>query len=176
MNGALLAGGKLDVQWWNGWLKENRIHSYKPHVTRFVPGREGFAYTDRIDSTVNYMKRNNLVVLDHNYGLWLDRRRDDHERIRRRNADSWAPFYEQPFARSGQGKAWDGLTKYDLTRPNRWYWSRLRQFAEKGAEQGVLLYHENYFQHNILEAGAHWVDSPWRSANNINNTGFAEPV
>lgn len=176
VNGALLAGGKLDVQWWNGWLKENRIHSYKPHVTRFVPGREGFAYTDRIDSTVNYMKRNNLVVLDHNYGLWLDRRRDDHERIRRRNADSWAPFYEQPFARSGQGKAWDGLTKYDLTRPNRWYWSRLRQFAEKGAEQGVLLYHENYFQHNILEAGAHWVDSPWRSANNINNTGFAEPV
>lgn len=173
---ALLAGGKLDVQWWNGWLKENRISQYKPHITRFVPGREGFAYTDRIDSTIAFMQRNHIAVLDHNYGLWLDRRRDDHERIRRRNADSWAPFYEQPFARSGQGTAWDGLSKYDLNRPNRWYWSRLREFAEKGAAQGLLLYHENYFQHNILEAGAHWVDSPWRSANNINHTGFPEPV
>jgi hypothetical protein len=38
-----------------------------------------------------------------------------------------------------------------------------------------VLFHQNYFQHNILEAGAHWADFPWRSANNINNTGFPEP-
>ena len=50
------------------------------------------------------------------------------------------------------------------------------QFAEKGAEKGLLLFHENYFQHNILEAGAHWVDCPWRSANNINQTDMPEPV
>ncbi len=31
-------------------------------------------------------------------------------------------------------------------------------------------------QHNILEAGAHWVDSPWRAVNNINGTTFPEPV
>jgi hypothetical protein len=42
-------------------------------------------------------------------------------------------------------------------------------------ERGLVLFHQNYFQHNILEAGAHWADSPWRSANNINNTGFPEP-
>ena len=35
---------------------------------------------------------------------------------------------------------------------------------------------QHYFQHNILEAGAHWVDCPWRTANNINHTGFPEPV
>ena len=39
----------------------------------------------------------------------------------------------------------------------------------------MLLMHHNYFQHNILEAGAHWVDSPWRPANNINETGLPEP-
>jgi hypothetical protein len=41
--------------------------------------------------------------------------------------------------------------------------------------RGLVLFNENYFQHNILEAGAHWVDCPWRSANNINGTGFPEP-
>ncbi len=38
-----------------------------------------------------------------------------------------------------------------------------------------MLLNENYFQHNILEAGAHWVDCPWRPANNINDTGLPEP-
>jgi hypothetical protein len=36
--------------------------------------------------------------------------------------------------------------------------------------------HQNYFQHNIIEAGAHYADFPWRTANNINHTGFPEPV
>jgi hypothetical protein len=36
--------------------------------------------------------------------------------------------------------------------------------------------HQNYFQHNIIEAGAHYADFPWRTANNINNIGFVEPV
>ena len=100
---------------------------------------------------------------------------DDHERIRRINGDVLPPFYEQPFARSGQGVAWEGLSKYDLTKFNPWYWSRLREFADIGEERGLVLFHQNYFQHNILEAGAHWADSPWRSANNINHTGFPEP-
>ena len=38
-----------------------------------------------------------------------------------------------------------------------------------------MLLHQNYFQHNILEAGAHWADSPWRPANNVNDTGLPEP-
>ena len=68
------------------------------------------------------------------------------------------------------------MSKDELTRPHLWSWSLLKEFADKGAEKGLLLFHENYFQHNILEAGAHWVDSPWRSANNINQVGFNEPV
>lgn len=176
MDGRLLVGGRHEVPWWNGRLKNNFLPKAKPHITRFVPGREGLGLTDRIDSTINYMIKNQILVLDHNYGLWYERRRDDHERIRRRDGDVWGPFYEQPFARSGEGTAWEGLSKYDLNRPNAWYWARLKQFAKKGAEKGLLLFHENYFQHNILEAGAHWVDCPWRSANNINRTDMPEPV
>ncbi|MDE6555582.1 MAG: pectate lyase, partial [Duncaniella sp.] len=176
MDGAVMTGGRHEVPWWNGKTRYNYLPKAKPHVTRFVPGREGLGLTDRVDSVVAFMVDNDITVLDHNYGLWYERRRDDHERIRRRDGDVWAPFYEQPFARSGEGTAWDGLSKYDLTRPNAWYWSRLGEFADKGAEAGRLLFNEHYFQHNILEAGAHWVDSPWRSTNNINSTDMPEPV
>lgn len=176
IDGAVMTGGRQEVPWWNGKIRYNYLPKAKPHVTRFVPGREGLGVTDRIDSTITYMVEKDITVLDHNYGLWYERRRDDHERIRRRDGDVWAPFYEQPFARSGEGTAWDGLSKYDLTRPNAWYWSRLGEFADKGAEAGRVLFNEHYFQHNILEAGAHWVDSPWRSTNNINSTDFPEPV
>lgn len=155
-----MVGGRQEVPWWSGKLKTNFLPSAKPHITRFVPGREGQGLTDRIDSVVNYMKEKNILVLDHNYGLWYDRRRDDHERIRRRDGDVWGPFYEQPFARSGVSTAWEGLSKYDLTHYNKWYWSRLKEFADKGEQEGLLLFHQNYFQHNIIEAGAHWVDSP----------------
>lgn len=175
-DGSVLTGGKHDIQWWSGKLRNNYLRQAKPHITRFVPGREGNGLTDRIDSTVNYMTEKHIAVLDHNYGLWYERRRDDHERIRRRDGDVWAPFYEQPFARSGNGTAWDGLSRYDLSQPNQWYWGRLREFAVKGEDKGLILFHQHYFQHNILEAGAHWVDSPWRSINNVNETGFPEPV
>jgi hypothetical protein len=175
-DGQLLVGGSTVVPWWSGKLKTNWLPKAKPHITRFVPGREGWGLTDRIDSTINYMVKNHILVMDHNYGLWYDRRRDDHERVRRRDGDVWAPFYEQPFGRSGQGKAWEGLSKYDLNKPNAWYWQRMKEFAAKGEEHGLLLFHQNYFQHNILEAGAHWVDSPWRSTNNINGTDMPEPV
>ena len=89
------------------------------------------------------------MLFSQNYGLWTDRRRDDHERIRRKNGDVWAPFYEQPFARTGgQELAWDGMTKYDLTQLNKWYFWRLQQFAKKTEPIGMLLKNQHYFQHN----------------------------
>lgn len=176
VDGKLLVGGNQTVPWWNGRVRPASYLKAKPHITRFIPGREGIGLTDRIDSTIVYMKRSGTLVLDHNYGLWYDRRRDDHQRVRRKDGDVWPPFYEQPFARSGQGTAWDGLSKYDLTRPNNWYWSRIQEFARKASGEGLLFMHQHYFQHNILEAGAHWVDCPWRAANNINDFGMPEPV
>ncbi len=147
----------------------------RPAVTRFVPGREGLGLTDNLEEMTDELAVTGVVALEHNYGLWYDRRRDDHQRVRRMDGDVWAPFYEQPFARSGIGTAWDGLSKYDLTQYNPWYWSRLRQFVDAGERKGIVLLHNHYFQHNILEAGAHWVDSPWRPANAIQETGFPEP-
>jgi hypothetical protein len=91
------------------------------------------------------------------------------------DGDAWPPFFEQPFARSGQGLAWDGLSKYDLTKYNPWYFDRLKHFAALGQQKGLVLLNHHYFQHNILEAGAHYADFPWRTANNINDTGFPEP-
>ncbi|MBR0330019.1 MAG: pectate lyase [Alistipes sp.] len=176
MNDALLVGGRQNVRWWSGSLEFDQLEKATAHVTRFVPDREGRGLTDRIDEVVSEMKERGTLLLDHNYGLWYDRRRDDHIRVRRRDGDVWAPHYEQPFARSGEGQGWDGMSKYDLTKPNTWYWSRLREFAAQAKKEGLLLFHQNYFQHNIIEAGAHWVDSPWRTPNNINNTGFAEPT
>ena len=175
--GGGFTGNQYSIPWWSGRVKDNFAEKdAKPAITRFVPGREGTGWTDRIDSVVTFLASHHYASLDHNYGLWYDLRRTDHERVRRADGDVWAPFYEQPFSRSGQGTAWDGLSRYDLTKPNRWYWSRLNEFAAKAAGQHILLFNEHYFQHNILEAGAHWVDCPWRPVNNINGTDFPEPV
>lgn len=175
IDGKLAIGGSANVTWWRGSIRPNEAASFGFGITRFVPGRNGAGFTDNLNEVADKLIENGGVALDHNYGLWYDRRRDDHERIRRINGDVLPPFYEQPFARSGQGTAWEGLSKYDLTKFNPWYWSRLREFAAICEQRGLVLLHQNYFQHNILEAGAHWADSPWRSANNINNTGFPEP-
>lgn len=173
--GKLIAGKQTNVAWWRGSLSDKEVQKSSPHITRFVPGRTGTGLTDNINEVVDYLSANNIIALEHNYGLWYDRRMDDHERVRRIDADVWPPFYEQPFARSGQDLAWDHLSKYDLTKYNDWYWDRLSRFADLAEPNGQLLIHQQYFQHNILEAGAHWSSSPWRSANNINQTGFPEP-
>jgi hypothetical protein len=174
-DGKLLIGGSLDTTWWRGSIRPDEAPTFGPALTRFVPGRVGEGFTDDIHELADMMARRGQIALDHHYGLWYERRRDDHERVRRMTGDVLPPFFEQPFARSGQGTAWDGLSKYDLTKFNPWYWSRLKEFADVCDEHGLVLFNENYFQHNIIEAGAHWVDCPWRTANNINETGFPEP-
>ncbi|HEY1790772.1 MAG TPA: DUF6298 domain-containing protein, partial [Verrucomicrobiae bacterium] len=174
-NGELLVGAVQPINWWKGNLIPGDVKDYGVNLTRFAPGRIGAGLTDDLDEIADGMAANNYAALDHHYGLWYDRRREDHERTRRMTGDVWPPFYEQPFARSGIGTAWDGLSRYDLTKFNPWYWSRLKQFAHICDERGLVLFNENYFQHNVLEDGAHWVDCPWRSQNNINDTGFHEP-
>jgi hypothetical protein len=173
--GAVLTGGRHYEPWWMGTVRPYGLAEAKPAITRYVPGRTGIGLTDDLGEVTDGMAAKGVVAMDHNYGLWYERRRDDHERIRRMDGDVWPPFYELPFARSGRDTAWDGLSKYDLTKYNHWYWDRLRRFADLADEKGLVLIHQNYFQHNIIEAGAHYADFPWRPANNINQTGFPEP-
>lgn len=174
-NGRLLSGQTLGGAWWLGRLEPARAAEFGPAITRFSPGREGTGLTDDLASLADAMVKAGQVAYRHHYGLWYDRRRIDHQMIRRPDGDVYPPFFEQPFARSGTGVAWDGLSRYDLTRYNPWYFSRLRDFAREARARGLVLVNEMYFQHNILESGAHWVDSPWRTMNNINSTGFTEP-
>ncbi len=168
-------GKRKSVPWWRGNTRPHEAPKMGPAITRFVPGRVGMGFTDDLSEVVHDLVAQDYLAIDHNYGLWYDRRSDDHVRVRRADGGVLAPFYEQPFARSGDGRAWDGLSRYDLEKPNPWYWDRLRQFATLADEAGVLLYHQHYFQHNLLEAGAHWSDCPWRTANNVNDPGFPEP-
>lgn len=173
----LLQGKTLDTYWWRGRAVPQSIEfkQAKPELTRFVPGRVGTGWTDDLDALTSAMADRSIIAAYQHQGLWYDRRREDHQRVRRMDGEVWAPFDEMPFARSGQGTAWDGLSRYDLTRYNPWYFDRLRTFAQFGERKGLVLLNNHYFQHNILEAGAHWADFPWRSANNINDTGFPEP-
>lgn len=175
-NGNALTGGTNEVRWWSGGDKPHDVRQADLHITRYVPARVGRGLTDDLDEMTDEMLLRNLGAMHHNYGLWYDRRRDDHNRIRRMDGEVWAPFYELPFARSGEKRAWDGLSLYDLTRYNNWYFSRLAKYAELGQQKGLALINQHYFQHNILEAGAHYADFPWRPANNINGTPFVEPV
>lgn len=178
-DGKLVAGGRFDPLWWRGNVRPDEVQQLGQAITRFVPGRIGTGFTDDLVQVADDMRQRGEVAYDHHYGLWYDRRRDDHTMGRQKNGDVAAPFYEQPFARTGDtakhGTAWDGLSKYDLTQFNPWYWNRLHDFARLCDERGLVLLHQNYFQHNILEAGAHWADSPWRPANNVNDTQLPEP-
>jgi hypothetical protein len=171
----LLTGLRVGTVWWRGSVLPARAAGFGLGVTRFVPGREGRGFTDDLDELTDDMAASGRVALEHHWGLWYDRRRDDHQMVRRVDGDVWPPFYEQPWARSGRGAAWDGLSKYDLTAFNPWYFARLDEFAGHCDRKGLLLLHEAYFQHNILEAGAHWADFPWRPANCLQDTGFTEP-
>lgn len=171
----LLTGRRLTPVWWRGTIRPDEAPAFGPSITRFAPGRIGPGLTDDLPAVAASMKASGAAAYDHHYGLWYDRRRDDHLMVRRADGDVAPPFYEQPFARTARGRAWDGLSRYDLTKYNPWYWRRLHDFAQLCDQHGLALIHQNYFQHNILEAGAHWADCPWRPANNINDVEFPEP-
>lgn len=171
----LLIGGQKEVAWWRGQINPFRAPTVGLSLTRFAPGRSGPGLTDDLDQVADELLKARTPVLRHHYGLWYDRRRDDHEMTRRSDSRVWPPFYELPWARTGTGSTWNGLSKYDLTKYNPWYFGRLASFADIAARRGLVLFNEMYFQHNILEAGAHWVDFPWRPANAVQETGFPEP-
>jgi hypothetical protein len=175
IDGQVKTGGYLDPTWWRGTMRPSEAQAMGPNISRFAPGRWGTGLTDELEAVADQMVRENIAAYEHHYGLWYERRRDDHLMGSQENGAVIPPFYEQPFARTGKGVAWDGLSKYDLTKPNPWYWDRLRGLAELAERHGLILFHQNFFQHNILEAGAHWVDSPWRPANNVNDMGLPEP-
>lgn len=175
IDGKPATGSRAECPWWRGSTRPDDLPKAPPAVTRFVPGRIGQGATDDLAAMTAWMLDSSIVMFEQHPPLWYDRRRDDHQRVRRMDGDVAAPFLETPFARSGQGSAYDGLSLFDLTKPNEWYFSRLSEFAGWCELRGLILFNQHYFQHSILEAGAHYADFPWRSANNVNDPGLPEP-
>ena len=175
INGRTVWGGIINEAWWRGQAVPASALDHGVSTTRFVPGRVGPGLTEDLEKLAARMAAYGTPFYQTVPGLWYDRRRDDHTAMRRGDANVWAPFYEMPWARSGRGTASVGLSQYDLTRYNPWYFQRTREFAQLAEQYGLVLSHYLYNTHNLLETAAHWVDFPWRPSNNINKTGLPDP-
>ncbi len=175
VGGKAVWGGSVNDAWWLGHSTESNALDAGRSISRYVPGKEGPGMTENLSELAKQVKTQGTPFFQSGPAIWYDRRRDDHTIIKRKNADVWAAFYELPWARSGTGLAWDGLSKYDLTRYNPWYFNRTRDFSKLADQHGIVLYHHLYNNHNLLETASHWADFPWRPANNINTTGLPEP-
>ncbi len=156
---------------YNGWWG-----AYRANITRNAPGEVGPNLTEDLDRLTDAMLQYGYPAFEHNYGLWYDRRRDRHDTGPRTDPGVLGPFLEQPWARSGHGKAWDGLSRYDLTAFNDWYFRRLKEFADLCDRKSAILLHNFYMQHALLETNAHYVDFPWRPANCIQDTGMPDRI
>jgi hypothetical protein len=168
---------RTSYSWFQAQMPPGLARTFGPALTRFAPGMTGPGLTDDLEQVAAGMKPRSVFY--QHFGLWYDRRRVDHNYYgspEQRTGDVWAPFMELPWARSGQGKAWDGLSKYDLTRFNPWFFEREKRFADICDRRGLVLYHAFYFQHWLLESRAHYVDFPWRPVNTIQDTGLPDEV
>jgi Family of unknown function (DUF6298)/Putative collagen-binding domain of a collagenase len=176
VDGKIIWGSSQSEAWWRG---DTSVYtaalSTGSSVTRFMPGVVAPGETEDLKDMVARLKERNTVSIQVNPGLWYEHRRDSHTVERRADGDVWAPFYEAPWARSGKGIAWDGLSRFDLSRYNPWYFEREREFARHASESGLIVFYDLYNTHNVLEIGPHWIDYAWRPANNINDTGLPEP-
>lgn len=168
---------RAGYSWYQAQMPPSLARTFGPALTRFAPGLTGVGHTDDIDAMAAAMAPGTAFY--QHYGLWYDRRRVDHNYYGspdQRTGDVWPPFMELPWARSGVGRAWDGLSRYDLTRFNPWYFERVASFAREARRRGLVLYYNFYFQHWLLESRSHYVDFPWRPVNTIQDTGLPNEV
>ncbi len=175
-NEKTLFGGAVNDEWWKGDISRERATQAFVSILRFIPGKKGHGHIEDLPGLADKMSKNNCFFYQTGPGLWYDRRRDEHSIKERMDAYVWAPFYELPWSRTGTGKAFDGLSLYDLSKFNDWYFLRIKEFAEICDERGMVLYYNFFNTHNILEIGAHWCDYPARPVNCINETQIPEPM
>jgi hypothetical protein len=175
-DGKVVWGPTQTEAWWHGDTSMYTAAAASgSSVSRFMPGVVAPGETEDLHEMVARLLSRGTIAIQINPGLWYDHRRDSHTIERRGDGDVWAPFYEAPWARSGLSVAWDGLSKFDLSRYNPWYFQRQREFAVEASKAGLIVFYDLYNTHNVLEIGPHWIDYAWRPANNINDTGLPEP-
>ncbi|RNI21972.1 DUF6298 domain-containing protein [Rufibacter latericius] len=176
INSKVIWSGTVGDQFWRGQAFPGGELNSGVSLTRFVPGKDGPGLTEVLPKLAQNMVQQDTRFHQAMTGLWYDRRRDDHSIKPREDGNVWAPFYEMPWARSGKGKAWDGLSKFDLTTFNPWFFARSKEFARLCDENGLVLYYSLYNTHNLLEYVTHWVDYPWRPTNAVNKIDLPEPL
>ena len=165
-----------NYSWFQGQMPRPLAKAYGPAITRFAPGETGLGLTDNLEEVAAGMAPRSAFY--QHYGLWYERRRVNHNfygAAEHKDGNVWGPFMEMPWARSGgEEKDWNSLSRYDLTRFNPWYFSRVKEFADICDERGLILYDHFYFQHALQETRAHYVDFPWRPANCLQDTGLPD--
>lgn len=175
INGQRAFTAATNWSWYLGQMPRGIARPAGPAITRFSPGETGTGQTDRLEDVVAALAPGAAFV--HHYGLWYDRRRINHNFYgapELRADDVAPPFMEQPWARSGQGTDWNGMSKYDLTKFNPWFFQRVKDFADLCDTNGRILYHNFYFQHPVQETRAHYVDFPWRPVNCLQATDLPD--
>jgi len=131
--------------------------------------------TEDIDKLTTNMARYAYPAWYHSYGLWYDRRRDQHITHSTPSGDVASPFFELPWERSGKGVAANGLSKYDLTKFNSFYFEQLRKFAEAADRKGLILLHNFHLQHCITGGSrSHYAEFPWRPVNCIQKVAMPD--
>ena len=176
VDGKVVWGESQNEAWWRGDTSPlTAALSTGSSISRFMPGEDGPGMTEDLPDFVNGLKQRGTAFYISSPGLWYEHRRDAHNTFHQPTGDVWAPFYEMPWARSGKGVAWDGLSLFDVSRYNPWYFARHREFIQLAGEQGMIVYVNLYNNHDVNEIGPHWIDYPWRPANNVNDTGLPEP-
>ncbi len=165
-----------NYSWFQGQMPRNLAKAYGPAITRFAPGETGLGLTDNLEEVADGMAPRSAFY--QHYGLWYERRRVNHNfygAAEHKDGNVWGPFMEMPWARSGgEEKDWNSLSRYDLTKFNPWYFSRVKEFADICDRRGLILYDHFYFQHALQETRAHYVDFPWRPANCLQDTGLPD--
>ena len=144
-------------------------------VTRFVPGRDGPGFTDDLDELTDAMVAGRQGGPRTPLGPLVrppPRRPRDGPPARRRRL---APVLRAALGPERPGGRLGRPEPYDLTRSTPGTSAGSTGSPALCDRKGLVLLHQAYFQHNILEAGAHWADFPWRPANCLQATGFPEP-
>lgn len=177
-HGWFVHAGKVIWGWvqHNGWWRPGQ----RPNLCRRSLGDPHGdvrpCRTEDLNKLTDSMVRFGYPGFEHDYGLWYDRRRDRHDTAVRTDSRVVPPFLEQPWARSGTGRAADGLTRYDLAKFNPWYFHRVKTFADLCDRKGTVLLYKCHMQHALLEQQAHYVDFPWRPGNCVQQTALPSKI
>lgn len=132
-------------------------HTWANLVELKRPGDPDFPYDEWLD----FMQAHN-----HNFmRLWAW----DHPKFAPWT-DEVVSFEPMPFARTGPGLAADGLPKFDLTRFNESYFTRLRQRVTQAGQRGIyvaVMLFEGWCVKWSVPTSDAWSSHPFNAANNV---------